>query len=110
MFVKMSFRSLIKKYGQAFDWAETNSDSFLAELVSELYEGHSLHGKPCKVVARRFSQDDILCQLSDMTYAIVHLTYSKNNMNSWPMFISFQDLQSALKHIENEYVAELLVE
>jgi len=103
-------QSLTSKYGQNFDWQEIKDKNnwFLQELISELNESHVLFEKPKEVVARRFSQDDILCLLNDNTYAIIHLTYSKNNAKGSPKFIVFDSLQSALCYIEDEYISEYI--
>jgi len=63
-------------------------------------------GKAKKALARCYSQDDVLFLLDDNSYAIVHLTYSKNNIGGCPSHIVFPDLHSAIGNIEEEYLAE----
>lgn len=114
MCTEITLRDLMNKYGEDFDWQETDDNQknsfFLHELNSELNKKHPLFKKVEKFIARRFSQDDVLYLLTNKTYAIVHLTYSKNDIDSYPRFIAFEDLQSALRYIENEYILEFGIE
>ncbi|NIT60695.1 MAG: hypothetical protein GWN00_32175 [Aliifodinibius sp.] len=66
--------------------ANDNSQNIESELKKELNEGHKLYGKRLKVKARRIDNDDVLFELSDGNYAVVHLTWSvKKEINSdWP--------------------------
>ena len=97
---------LEKKYGDDFNWGILKDNNFLNELHAELTAGHHLHGKARQALARCYSQDDFLFLLDDNSYAIVHLTFSKNNINGFPLYKKFADLQSVINHIENEYLTE----
>jgi len=69
------------------------------ELNAQLGKKHPLYRKFNKPIARCYSQDDVLYQLNDGTYAIIHLTYSRSNQDGWPRFIAFKNLENAVKHI-----------
>jgi len=109
MFYEM-FQCLEEKYGDDFNWMDVqeNETYLLAELDSELNESHYLFGKAKAAIAKCVSKDDVLYLLNNDSYAIVHLTYSKNNTVGFPKHIEFPDLQSALHHIENEFLSEYL--
>jgi len=106
----LAFRSLEEKYGDDFNWMDIHENEmyFLAELDSELSESHRLYKKAKAAIAKCVSKDDVLYLLHDGSYAIVHLTYQKSNTVGFPQHIEFSDLQSALHHIENEFVSEYL--
>ena len=95
---------LEEKYGNDFYWSVIEGNNFLDELNSELTEDHPLHGKARKALARSYLQDDFLFLLDDKSYAIVHLTFSKNNINGFPLFEIFDDLQSVINDIENKHL------
>jgi len=104
------FECLEEKYGEEFNWMDIqeNETFFLAELDAELNESHRLYGKAKAALAKCVSKDDMLYLLNDDSYAIVHLSYSRSNTVGFPKHIEFPDLQSALLHIENEFVSEYL--
>jgi len=79
---------------------------FLNELNFELTANHPLFEKAKGAVARCYSQDDYLFLLNDNSYAIMHLTFSHKNIDGFPQYTHFSDLQSALEYIENEFLAE----
>jgi len=76
---------------------------WLVELNAELGRTHPLYKKAKRAVARRYSQDDVLFELIDGKYAIVHLTYSHNNLEGWPRFLLFGTFEEAERAIETEY-------
>lgn len=100
------FGRLKEKYGDDFNWSDIRGkeEFFLNELYSELRENHPLHGKAQAALAKCDSKDDVLFLLRNNSYAIVHLTYSKNNVGGFPRYQEFSDLQSAMLHMENEYL------
>ena len=63
-----------------------------------------MHVKARKALARSYLHDDFLFLLDDNSYAIVHLTFSKNNINGFPLFDMFADVQSVINDIEKEYL------
>jgi hypothetical protein len=89
-----------------FNWGILKDNHFLNVLNSELTADHPLYGKARKALARCHSQDDFLFLLDDKSYAIVHLTFSKNNIGGTPYYIKFADLQSVIHEIENESLSE----
>lgn len=104
------FCDLFKKYGNEFSWREImkTDNPLLNELNSELNKNHPLYEKGRKAVAKCDSNDDVLFLLYNGNYAIVHLTYSKNNTAGFPKYKVFMDLPSALRHIEEQYISEFL--
>jgi len=99
---------LIEKYGDDFSWGITNDNYFLDELNVELSVDHPLHNKASKAVARCYSNDDVLFLLDDHSYAIIHLTYSKMNINGYPCYRCFPNATSVIEYIEKGYIAEFL--
>ena len=63
-----------------------------------------MHVKARKALARSYLQDVFLFLLDDNSYAIVHLTFSENNIKGFPLFDMFAGLQSVINQIENEYL------
>ena len=83
-----------------WDLIDSTSDSkWLAELNAELSNTHPLYQKAVKSIARCYPQDDVLYQLENGEYAIVHLTYSHTNVDGWPRFILFENLNDAERYI-----------
>ena len=84
------------------DWEllDDNNTYFFKELTNELTENHLLYNRVTKAIMRRFSQDDVLYLLEDGTYAIVHLTYSKDNLQGWPKYKKFTTVEAVNKYIE----------
>jgi len=84
------------------DWEllDDNNTYFLKELTNELTENHLLYNRVTKAIMRRFSQDDVLYLLEDGTFAIVHLTYSKNNLQGWSKYKEFATVEAVNKYIE----------
>ena len=102
--LEILLKKLEEKYGDDFNWGILNDDHFLNELNSELKPDHPLHGKVRKALARCYSQDDFLFLLDDGSYAIVHLTFSKNNTGRFPLHVIFADPQSTVDHIEKDHL------
>ncbi len=46
------------------------------ELRVEINNGHLLYNKNVSAIIRRYDCDDVVYQLSDNSYALVHLTWS----------------------------------
>ena len=104
------FENLIDKYGDDFNWYEIadNDDFFSSQLKRELSKGHALYGKAKKAIAKCDSNDDVLFLLTDNTWAIVHLTYSKSISINFPKAEVFTSLQSVVNYIEERFVSEYL--
>lgn len=65
-------------------WHPCDDQSLVDELYREVGTEHQLHRIGAKVVARRQDQDDVLFELSDGRFAIVHLTWSTECNPAWP--------------------------
>lgn len=51
------------------------ADALGAELRKEVSRRHVLYGRDCVAIARRVDCDDVLFQLDDGAFAVVHLTF-----------------------------------
>jgi hypothetical protein len=54
------------------------------ELRREVSTNHVLSGKTCRAVARRQDCDDVLFEVDGVGFAVVHLTWSRENGPNWP--------------------------
>ena len=109
MIIEELFSKLVRKHGEEFHWLniKDKQEIFIKELYSELNENHPLYKvKIANALARSGANDDVLFLLEDGSCIIVHLTWSKTNISSFPHYIEFSDLQTALKHIEDMFTAE----
>ena len=107
------FSKLEEKYGEDFNWMHMKflgEETFLKELDKELNENHPLYKKVQAALAKCESNDDVLFLLRDDNYAIVHLTWSgsRETTSRFPYYKEFSNLQSALAHIENEFISKFL--
>ena len=50
-------------------------EALTAELAREVRRGHTLHKVPITVIGRSEASDDIIVQLTDGSWAVVHLTW-----------------------------------
>lgn len=80
------------------------SSSFVKELHSELTETHPLYCTEAMAYAKSENSDDILFSLDNGKCAIIHLTYSRQNMNGFPKFTEFESIKEALESIKNNKV------
>jgi hypothetical protein len=49
-------------------------------------EGHSLHGRPARAVARRIDDDDVAFEVERSRLCVVHLTWTGTGGARWPRF------------------------
>ena len=77
--------------------------TFEAELIREVGPRHILYGLIGTLVARRQDNDDCLFQMSDATYAYVHLTWrgSQEPDPLWPNATVYSTL--------DEWVIEMML-
>ena len=102
------FSKLEEKYGDDFNWGVTDNSGFLVEVTSELNNQHPLFDRIEKVIARCYSNDDVLFLLNNGNYVIVHLTYLKINTAGFPAYKEFSDICTALEFIEKQFVSDFL--
>jgi len=57
-----------------------------AELGRELVDGHPLHGREARVVARRDDCDDVAFEVEGAGLCVVHLTWTGPGDPRWPRF------------------------
>ena len=77
---------------------EAERRSLETELRNELVEGHPLHDRDLRIVARRCDQDDVLCSISESgVVAVVHLTWNRETDSRWPCVHIFNDFDAWLK-------------
>jgi hypothetical protein len=74
------------------------------ELRRELSRGHALAGVKAIAIAVRFENDDVLFVLtgSPHPYAVVHLTWHRENDPQWPAFRFFETLDEVAAAYEGE--------
>lgn len=86
------------------EWFTLNSKqstSFVRELHSELTESHPLYCIEAMAYAKSESSDDVLFSLDNGKCAIVHLTYSRQNIEGFPKFTKFESIEEALEDIKS---------
>jgi hypothetical protein len=92
----------IEKINKDWDLLDNKGNVyFLNQLNNELIEEHFLFNRAEKAIMKRLSQDDVLYLLKDGKFAIVHLTYSKNNSSKWPAYKEFETIGEVRNYIEN---------
>ncbi|MEI5906661.1 hypothetical protein WAK64_06270 [Bacillus spongiae] len=72
------------------------------ELIKELSPSHVLYGKKSVAVARRNDNDDVIYWVNEIDkYAIVHLTYSKENSSAFPStkLFTLRELEKHCKEV-----------
>lgn len=74
-------------------WYWSNEDLTI-QLKKELTINHSLFNIDLKSIARRQDNDDVLFELSDGRFAIVHLTWSTSIDSTWPRFKLYDNWQN----------------
>jgi hypothetical protein len=79
------------------------------ELRRELSRGHALYGVAASAIAVRYENDDALFVLtgSPHPYAVVHLTWHRENDPQWPAFRFFETLDEVAAAYEEAAAAEL---
>jgi hypothetical protein len=83
-------------------WVISNNiaESLTIELKKELTPSHILYGKKAVAVARRQDNDDVVYWINELNqYAIVHLTYTKENSSQYPKTQLFT-LRELKKHCQ----------
>lgn len=86
-------------------WTE---DDLTKQLKKEIHYSHILYNKHIKTIARREDQDDVLFELEDKKFAVVHLTWRElphaNNM--WPttkMYNNWEDVYVNRILVDSEF-------
>lgn len=79
------------------DWLELSAEEALGfekELAREVCSEHILADVSVKCIARRNSRDDFLFQVEsgDSEYAVVHLTWSREDSADWPWTKLFKNI------------------
>lgn len=72
----------------------------LQEIVVEVGPRHELFGQVEAVIARRFDQDEVVVQLSDATFALIHMTWSGHiEKPPWPQSRRLGNAPTAMKSL-----------
>ncbi len=106
------FYNLFEKYGEDFNWHMvplSQSNVFLVEeLKKEIGKRHFLYNKKIWAVAKCTSNDDVLYVTSEKLgtdiYYIFHLTYSHQNIEGFPNYKKFKNIQAVKEFIEQSFV------
>jgi len=69
-------------------WYWTDDD-LLQQLRKEIGLNHNLRGGILKTLARRQDNDDVLFQLDNEKFVIVHLIWNESFDSKWPRFKIF---------------------
>ena len=94
---------------QSDDWrvfvsgSAASSETFKVELLAELPRGHELFGAELEVIARRFSQDDVLVRVAGRDgCAAVHLTWKGTRETlPYPRTEWHDSVEAAMKAIDD---------
>ncbi len=85
---------------------EDMANTFQKELNSELVDTHILFRKSATALANRIDNDDVVFWIDELQkYAVVHLTWSKNNSLGFPKtaFFSLDELRYHCKRESELY-------
>jgi hypothetical protein len=76
-----------------------NPEVFEKELYREVGQQHILYGKKVIAIGARCDCDDCLFEVldSDFRFAVVHLTYSKEENPNWPDTEIYKDIDTWIK-------------
>lgn len=108
------FISLIKKYGDDFNWymLPLTNKTFVTELKREIGTMHLLYEKDIQAIAKCDSNDDVLYLVrgdnGEDKYYIFHLTYSANNVEDFPRCIKFNTIEDVRDFVEQSYITEYM--
>lgn len=104
------FSELEAKYGDEFNWREITQDDtyFTNEAYKEISRKHPLYKIELKTIAKCDSNDDVLYQMENGKYVIIHLTYNSNKSNLYPRFKEFFSADEALDYIERKFIEEYI--
>lgn len=112
MSVKKIFCDLFDKYGEYFNWytvpLSQSNGALVEELKKEIGERHFLYDKEIRAVAKCTSNDDVLYVTSEELgrdiYYLFHLTYSHQNIEGFPKYKKFTDIQAIKEFIEHLFI------
>lgn len=94
--------SFIKNSSIGDDWIIIEDGSSLeVELQRELNKEHFLYGRYFKTIAKCEYNDDVLFYMDNSRYVIVHLTYSRNNIEGFPKYKVFNEFKEVIDYYEN---------
>ena len=106
------FSDLFDKYGDNFNWHmipfTQAGGTFVNELKKEIGQNHFLYYKKIWAVAKCESNDDVLYVIGNESgtdsYYIFHLTYSEQNVEGFPKYEEFADINAVKVFIEQAYI------
>lgn len=89
-------------------WVITDNmaEKLNSELHRELSQNHILYGTRAIAVARRVDNDAVVYWINELNkFAVVHLTYCKENSSSYPgaELYTLEELEKHCKHVSNFY-------
>lgn len=70
-------------------WEEPiNSYALEKQLRKELHKSHYLNkfSNCVKAIAKRYDNDDVIFEIREFGYALVHLTWAKQDSNKFPIY------------------------
>lgn len=104
--MRLEINKLIEKYGDDFNWFNIDFENkyFVDEALKEINQHHQLYCKIKNSIAKCSSNDDVLFQLVDNSYAIIHLTYNICQSSEFPKYIHFSNTSEVENYLENSYI------
>ncbi len=101
------FYGLDKEYGDKFSWRmlPLTNRSFVEELKREIGKDHPLASQHLWAVAKCDADDRVLYLSEEGVYYIVRLTYSKHNLDGFPQYRRFADIEKVKEVMKQEIMA-----
>lgn len=110
MTFETAFNNLSEKIGDDFNWVLLSDEntSFINEAKKEIGKEHSLYEYTLYPKAKCDSNDDVLYEIDNGKYVIIHLTYSTSNSLPYPKYTMFDNAEKAVAYIEKAFYEEFL--
>ncbi len=87
-------------------WEEpVQPDSLEKQFSKEIHQSHYLHKfKDCmRAIARRIDNDDVIYEIREMGFVLVHLTWSKQNSNKYPSYQMLPQEKNVQKLVDTDH-------
>ncbi len=80
--------------------SEEESKGVGIELKKEISEKHQLYGVNIRAIAKRIDCDDVLFEIENGAFAVVHLTYAQypEPDPQWPYTIKYNNVDDLIKN------------
>jgi hypothetical protein len=96
-------RTYIDSLGNECDWFYNfNKQFFVEELKRELNSTHFLYNKDFNAVLKSECNDDVIYNITDGSFVVVHLTYQKENSINYPRYRIIDNIVDLKKFIKSK--------